>query len=385
MTEKKTIAIDIRKCLRPKTGIGNYIEALVNKLIRVGPEFEYLLLGDKPVSKKEIPDGCRYVQLGCFYREGGRLAQLYSPYWMNVIVPQFLNLKKITLFHGPNFVIPAKADCPCVATIHDLAFLKVPTAYTRIYRKYIKFQVQSAIKRASAIIAVSEATKNDLISLMKVAEEKIFVIYHGISEKFRPVNDSSFLEKVRKELQLPERFLLDVGVIERRKNIETLLRAAEPLIKEGLTDGVVFAGKDGLGANEIRQFSAKLRIASQVQFLGYVPDDLLVALYNLAQCLVFPSWYEGFGLPILEAMACGCPVVAADSSSIPEAAGDAALLFPPADADILKSKLRQVLTSENLRSELVKKGHKWVNRFSWQDAAERHLMVYRKVINESYH
>ncbi|MGB9741611.1 MAG: glycosyltransferase family 4 protein [bacterium] len=384
MKEKKVVAIDIRKCLRDKTGIGKYIAGFVQYLSQAGSEFEFLLLGDRSVTEKEIPDGCQYLQIGRFYREDGKLAQLYSPFWLNIAVTRVLRLKKVALFHGPNFVIPIKASCPCVTTIHDLAFLKVPDAYTRIYRNYIRFQVQSAVKRAVAIIVVSEAAKRDLISLMNVPADKIYVIYHGIDDKFQPIKEQRFLESISKQFQLPLRFLLSVGVIERRKNITTLLQAAKPLIKQGLTDGVVLAGKDGLGADEVRQFAADLEICDQVYFLGYVSDEQLVGLYNLAQCLVFPSWYEGFGMPILEAMACGCPVVASDSSSIPEAAGAAALLFPPGDANALESKLRQLLTSELLRNELVSEGHKWARHFTWQKSAAEHLEVYRNVLAKFY-
>lgn len=380
MVKKQTIAIDIRKILRPKTGIGKYIEQLVRHLAEIEAEFEYLLLGDRPINSEEIPDGCRYVHLGRFYRETGKVAQIYSPFWLNLFVPKFLTLENVALFHGPNFVIPIKTDCPCITTIHDLAFLKVPGAYTKIYRNYIKFQVKNSVSRAAAIIANSQTTKRDLISLMQVPKEKIYVIYHGIESKFYSQKDRDFLEGVREKFRLPQRFLLNVGVIERRKNIETLLEAAAPLIRDRLTEGVVLAGKDGLGAEEIRKFAAKIGVVEHLRFLGYVPDDQLVGLYNLAQCFVFPSWYEGFGMPILEAMACGCPVVASESSSISEVAGEAALFFPPGSAQVLEVKLRQVLTSKRLRDEMVKKGYSWVGRFTWQQCAQEHLRVYRKVL-----
>lgn len=382
MDTRKTIALDVRKLLRPKTGIGNYISELIDHLIALNSGFKYLLLGDRPVRPGEIPSNCEYVALGRFYREDGKLAQLYSPLWLNVLVSRYLNQRKVALFHGPNFVVPVNADCPCVNTVHDLAFLKVPQAYTQIYRRYMIFQVQNAVRHSALVIANSEATKNDLISLMQVPKDKIVVIHHGVNSKFQPRRDFEFLKGIRTRFNLPLRFLLSVGVIEHRKNLETLFRAAKTLIAEGLTDGVVLAGKKGLGAEKIRQYAINLDIGDRVHWLGYVADDLLVGLYNLAQCLVYPSWYEGFGMPILEAMACGCPVVASDVSSIPEAAGNAALLFPPSDSNLLEIKLRQLLTSEQLRSEMIIRGRTWVSQFTWEKTAEKHLAVYQKVLED---
>ncbi len=380
MEPRKTVALDVRKLLRPKTGIGNYISELIYHLIALESEFTYLLLGDRPARPGEIPPNCEYVALGRFYREDGKVAQLYSPLWLNLLASRYLNQRKVALFHGPNFVVPLNADCPCVTTVHDLAFLKAPQAYTRIYRRYMIYQVQNAVRRSVMVIAVSEATKNDLVSLMQVPEDKIAVIHHGVDSKFQPCRDSEFLKGIRAQFTLPRRFLLSVGVIEHRKNLEALFRAAKTLIAEGLTDGVVLAGKEGLGAEKIRQYAMNLGIGDRVHYLGYVADDLLVGLYNLAQCLVYPSWYEGFGMPILEAMACGCPVVASDASSIPEAAGNAALLFPPSDSNLLEIKLRQLLTSEQLRSEIIIRGRRWVNQFTWEKTAKKHLALYQKVL-----
>ncbi len=380
MSTRPIVAIDARKMVREQTGIGRYISELVKHFPFLETEFEFHLLVDKSPAPGEVR-GCRMIHLGRFCRDDGICAKLYSPFWMNVIVSRYLYKTKVDLFHGANFVLPNQAPCPCVSTVHDLAFIRKPEAYSWTYRRYIYAQVRTAIRRADAIIVVSEATKRDLVDLMDVDPERITVIYHGVSEKFAPISDQEYLSAIRTKFGLPGKFLLTVGVVQRRKNIDTLLRAVKPLIDEGLTEAVVLAGREGLGADEVRQTARELGILDRVYFLGYVGDEQLAGLYNLAQCLVFPSWYEGFGLPLLEAMACGCPVVASKVSSIPEVVGDAAVLFPPSDADALTTRLREVLTLERLREEMIRKGHLWAAKFTWREAAARHLDLYRRLLS----
>ncbi len=385
MSAKPVIAIDARKMVRAQTGIGRYVSELVRHFPALAPEFEFQLLVDKPLIPSESVT-CRMVSLGGFYQfyqEDNILAKLYSPFWMNVAVSRYLYKTKVGLFHGANFALPRRAHCPCVATVHDLAFIRRPDTYSWVYRRYIYAQVRAAIQLANAITVVSEATKRDLIDLMDADPGKITVIYHGINERFAPITDQWYLAAMRTKLGLPGKFLLSVGVVQRRKNIDTLLRAAKPLIEQGLTEAVVLAGREGLGANEVRQTAVELGILGRVYFLGYVGDEELVGLYNLAQCLVFPSWYEGFGLPILEAMACGCPVVASDSSSIPEVVGDAGVLFPPGDVAALTTRLREVLTVEQLRKEMIRKGRLWASKFTWRETAAKHLEIYRRILSST--
>ncbi len=381
MTDKPIVAIDARKLVRRKTGVGRYIAGFVRYLPAAAPDFEFHLLVDRPFPPGELPVGCREVVLGDFYRESGKIAKLYSPWWLNVLVPKYLHQMEKVLFHGPNFVIPANTFCPCVTTIHDLAFIKVPHAYDPIYRFYMRSQVKVAVRRAAAVIVGSKTGAADLVEIMKVPKDKVYVVYYGVDKVFKCSDRQQFYD-IKRTMNLPERFLLCVGVVERRKNIDILLKAAKPLISEGVVDGVVIAGKDGLGADAVRRLTFELGIEKRVIFLGYIPERLLVGLYNLAQCLVFPSWYEGFGLPVLEAMACGCPVLASNSSSIPEAGGDAALYFSPGDVNGLEQSLRAVLTSRSLREEMIKKGFVWASRFTWEKAAVEHADIYRNVLEK---
>ncbi|HTW91950.1 MAG TPA: glycosyltransferase family 1 protein, partial [bacterium] len=205
-------------------------------------------------------------------------------------------------------------------------------------------------------------------------------IHHGIDDCYVPCHDREYLTQIREQLGLPMLYILHVGVVEARKNIETLLRAGAPLVRDGIVDGIVLAGRDGRGADSVRRVALELGIIDSTHFLGYVPQEMMRGLYNLAQVLVFPSLFEGFGLPIVEAMACGTPVVASNSSSLPEVAGGAALLFPANDVAALERALRRILQNAELRAEFRRRGLARSADFSWSKSAVQHLEVYRHVL-----
>ena len=187
---------------------------------------------------------------------------------------------------------------------------------------------------------------------------------------------------IRSQFDLPERFALHVGVVETRKNIEVLLKAGAGLLAENLLDVIVLAGMDGRGSDAVRRTVAELRIEGRVRFLGYVPQVAMHGLYSLARVFVMPSWYEGFGMPVLEAMACGTPVIASCVSSLPEVVGDGALLVSPDDTAGLEQALRSLLTDSRLWSEMKEKGLNRVREFNWNKSAVKHLDVYRQVLEE---
>jgi len=230
------------------------------------------------------------------------------------------------------------------------------------------------------VISGSDAARSDLTQALGIAREEVAVIHHGVGDEFRVGHDQDYLDRVRVRFSLPRRFVLHVGIVEVKKGIDTLLDASAGIIRDGLVDAVVVAGRDGLGAREIRDRARELGLDDRAMFLGFVPQELLPALYSLASVVVFSSRYEGFGLPVLEGMASGVPVIAADASSIPEVAGDAAVLFPPGDERRLAEALRSVLGDAGLRSDLVRRGLARVKQFSWAESAAKHVGVYRKVL-----
>ncbi len=362
------------------SGIGHYVFQIARWMVQLAPDFEVYLLVDRRAPEGKVPAGCRAVVLGSYLGDGTGWAKLYSPFWLNFYVPFYVARANIDLFHGANFVLPLRLPCKTVVTIHDISFIQIPHAYGRIYRRYMVLQTQRSLRSADAVIAVSEKTRDDLIKVFRTDPKRVTAIPNGIGEEFRNDYDENYLSKVRVQLALPERYILHVGVVEVKKNIGVLLQAAAPLIKRGLVDGVVLAGRDGLGADQIRGLANKLGLGSKAQFLGFVPQELLPGVYNLAKAVVFPSLYEGFGLPVLEAMACGTPVVTSNISSLPEVAGDAALLIAPNDPEELKLALERVLTDETLSASLREKGLNRVQEFTWEKTAAKHIEVYRRVL-----
>lgn len=362
------------------SGIGHYVFQIARWMVQLAPDFEVNLLVDRKAPEDKVPAGCRAVVFGSYLGDGTVWAKLYSPFWLNFYVPSYVAQANIDLFHGANFVLPLRLPCKTVATVHDISFIHIPHAYGRIYRRYMVMQTKRSLRAADAVIAVSEKTRDDLIKVFRAEPKRVTVIPNGIGEEFRNDYDQDYLSKVRAQLMLPERYILHVGVVEVKKNIGVLLQAAAPLIKRGLVDGVVLAGRDGLGADKIRGLANKLGLGNRAHFLGFVPQELLPGVYNLANAVVFPSLYEGFGLPVLEAMACGTPVITSNISSLPEVAGDAALLVSPNNSEELKQALERVLTDERLRASLREKGLTRVQEFTWEKTAAKHIEVYRRVL-----
>ncbi len=346
----------------------------------LAPEFEFLLLTNRPLGEDKVPSGCRQVFLGRAVAEGSAQAKAYSPLWMNFIVPGYLAREKVALFHGTNFALPALGCGRYVVTIHDLAFVRVPAAFSLLHRTYLRSLVWLGVRRADHVIVGSVAARNDLVELGGGDSCPLSVIHHGIDECYAPSDDIPYLTCVREQLGLPSRYILHVGVMEARKSIETLLKAGVPLIRDGIVDGIVLAGRDGPGSDLVRRTAAESTVSSKIHFLRYVPQQLMRGLYNLARVVVYPSRFEGFGLPVLEAMACGTPVVASDASSLPEVAGGAALLFPAADVTALESALRRLLGDARLRADLRLRGFARVADFSWARSAAQHIEVYRRVL-----
>jgi glycosyltransferase involved in cell wall biosynthesis len=330
-----------------------------------------------------VPPGFRQAILGLGFVDGSRPAKLYAPFWMNLQLPRALRRERVDLYHGTNFFMPMRETCPTVVTVHDVAFVCVPETFGPVYRRYMRWQVGHSVREADHLIAMTEHAKNDISSLFGIDPARITVTYVGIEERCTASPDVAYLADTGNALHLPDRYLLHVGVVDARKNIETLLRASVEPLRRGLIDGVVLAGKDSRGADSVRTTAHNLGIEDRVRFLGYVDQHWMVGVYHLARLLVFPSWFEGFGVPVIEAMACGTPVVASNASAVPEVAGDAAILFPPADAAALERALIDVLSQPELHAELRRRGLARAAKFTWNEAAAKHVEVYRQVLEQS--
>jgi glycosyltransferase involved in cell wall biosynthesis len=277
----------------------------------------------------------------------------------------------LDLFYSPDFVLPPVLRARTLLTVHDLSFVRYPqTADPRLYR-YLNVVVPRSVERADHILADSQNTAHDLAELWGVPAGKVSVLYSGVESRFRPVTDGAELARVRGRYDLPQSFIFTVGTLQPRKNYERLIRAFRQLwtAPEGHSHRLVVAGGNGWLYESIFDSVQELGLDQGVLFPGFVDDADLPALYTLADLFVFPSLYEGFGLPVLEAMACGTPVVCSDASSLPEVAGDAALLVDPLDVEGWTQAMGQALNDEELRRRLVARGLAQARRFTWERAA----------------
>ncbi len=364
------IGVDARLVYYHQAGIGQYILRLMQALAQINRDDEFILF-------KSRKDKTQIVQQSNF-----KIQKLYTPSHHRVeawAISVELAPYRLDVLHSPDFIPPALLRCPSVITVHDLAFLKYPQLLTRASARYYG-QVEIAASRADHIIAVSQSTKRDTVQLLGVPEEKITVIYEAAHPLFTPIANTDALARTRAKYNLPQDYALFVSTIEPRKNLPTLLRAFADLrkrYKEPVT--LAIAGNRGWLVEEVDAVVEELNLGDAVRFLGGIPNEELVYLYNAAKVFVMPSIYEGFGLPPLEAMACGTPVIASNVSSLPEVVGDAALLFDPESAEELCVAMQRVLTDEPLRREMRAKGLKRAQVFSWERAARETMEVYRKV------
>jgi glycosyltransferase involved in cell wall biosynthesis len=265
-----------------------------------------------------------------------------------------------------------------VVTIHDLGYLHEPEGHTRQQRRMLDLTTRWSARQAERIIAISEATRGDLIEQYGTPSERIAVIPHGVSPHFRPASDGE-MHTVREKHGLPERFLLAVGTVQPRKNLVTLAAAVERLWAEGFDLPVVVVGKLGWRAQDVIAGLHGALARGAVRILGYVPRDDLPALYSAAAVIPFVSRYEGFGLPALEAMACGTPVVVSDRGALPEVTAGHATVLDADDAEAIAWAIRELLTDDGLRARRSEAGLRHAACFSWRRTAEATLALLREV------
>ncbi len=301
--------------------------------------------------------------------------------WEQLAQPRILRQIEADLIHGPVFVAPLLAPCPAVITIHDLSFMRFPHLFRPANRLYLTVMTRLSARRARRLIAVSAYTAAETNRLLGVEAERIDVVYHGVESRFHP-RASSEIAAFRQRKGLPERFVLFVGTLEPRKNLVRLVEAFAR-VRDERTCLVLAGGKGWLYAELLARIEA-LGLSNKILFPGYIANDELPWWYNAAIALAYPSLYEGFGLPVLEAQACGTPVLTSNASSLPEAAGDAALMVDPYDVDALASALSRLLTEIPLRHELRERGLVHAQQFSWPRTAQETARVYRHALAEGH-
>ena len=284
------------------------------------------------------------------------------------------------VYHATEHLLPY-LDFPTVLTVHDLIFQRYPEHHTWANRSFLKLAMPLFVRRAAAVIAVSRHTQRDLVEQYRLPEQKVHVVYEGIGAAFRPASAS---EQQRARMQYsPDRpYLLMVGTLEPRKNHAAAMRALAALGQAGYPHRLLIAGGAGWMFDAVRQLADQLRLGDRVAFLGYVPQEDLPALYSAADCFLAPSLYEGFGFPVLEAMACGVPVVCSDASSLPEIAGNAALIVPPDDIPGLVNAIRILLDQPQAAARLRELGIARAAMFRWETCAAETVAVYRRAAGQ---
>ncbi len=286
---------------------------------------------------------------------------------------------KMDLFWLPHINFSSISDgCKKVLTIHDLSFLIYPEFFS--FRKNLwhrSLGLRRLVKESDVVVAISDSTKNDIMKIFDVSEDKIRVIPPGVDSRFVK-KELCELEGVKEKYKLPEKFIFNIGNLEPRKNIAGLIRAFDSVADKVDDYYLVLAGGVGWRNREILSTIDKSKNREKIKVLGYIDDVDRPALYNLAKLFTYPSFYEGFGLPILEAMACGCPVVTGNASSLSEAAGDAALLVDINNEKAIEEALMTLINDGDLRCRLSEKGLEQAKRFKWVEAAEKYLEVFKK-------
>lgn len=367
------IGIDARLVYYSKAGIGQYIIHLTRGLEAIAPE------GDQFYLLQSRKDDTKIVQNHNFAR-----ASLWTPSHHRLEQSALrIELRRLglDLLHSPDFIPPFNRNFKSVITVHDLAFLLYPQFMTKESARYYG-QIDQAVRSTDHIIAVSQATKEDLVKLLGVPQRKITVIYEGVNPIYQPIDKTEAHAFVKKTFGLEPGFLFFISTIEPRKNIPALLKAFRWLKDHRRRpEKLVLAGSKGWLFEEVDETIHKLRLENDVVLLGRVHDTEVKYLYNAAGMLVYPSFYEGFGLPPLEAMRCGTPVIVSKIKVMPEVVGDAALMVDPLDEEALGVAMDRLLEDESLRANLIEKGLKRAANFSWEQAARETLAVYRKTIN----
>jgi len=364
------IAIDARKL--HDFGIGTYIRNLVHELAALDPASEYVLL-TRPA---DVADA---AAAGANVRAVAEPARPYSV-GEQLRVPLAARRLHADLFHAPHYVLPPFVPGPTVVTIHDCIHLRFPQYLpSRAAWVYAHTMIRLAARKATRILTVSDASRRDILHYTGVRPEKVVVVYNGLDARFATPPDDAALDRVRQRFDLSHPFVLYVGNIKPHKNLERLIEAFA-LARAGGPDDLrlVVIGDEISKYPGLRQMVHRHRLDKHVRFFGFQPAPTLVAFYRLARAFVFPSLYEGFGLPPLEAMANLTPVVTSNLSSLPEVVGDAAVLVDPYDSASIADGIRRVVVDEALRARLIARGRVRVQEFSWRRAAARTLEVYRE-------
>ena len=375
--DKIQIAVEIQPALEDHTGVGWYVYELLKNIDKsemeiTGNYFNFMNRHD--YNKPLLNLGLRYDKLK------------YIPYKIYKILTEKYNVpynlffrKKIDIFHFTRYILPNNIKGKVILNIYDLVFEKHIETMESKNRENFKRSFYKSVERADQIITISESSKNELIEILKVPENKIHIVHPGIDfQKFNN-RDIVITKKVISKYSLPKDYILYLGTLEPRKNVENIIRAYANLKKSGeIKENLVLAGKKGWLFYEIFDLIKSLDLEDEVILTGYIDECEKPVIYQNAKLFIFPSLYEGFGMPILEAMAAGIPVITSNVSAMPEVAGDAAILVNPLDCKEISGAILKILKSNELSNVLVNKGFEQCKKFTWSNSANKLVEIYKK-------
>jgi len=375
----KTIGIDYTPAYEQGGGIGRYVRELVTALLALDEDavhYKLFVAGAKQHDPRLLPNA--KVTWKTTRLSPKWLARLWQRAQIPIPIETFIG--RTDIFHATDFVLPPN-HTRTILTVHDLSFVRVPEAASPRLRAFLDKVVPRSVQRADHILADSIATKQDLVNLYHTLPEKITVLYSGVETRFQRIANVAHLDRVRAKYHLSSTpFIFSVGTVQPRKNYSRLIQAVARLRNAGMDIDLVIAGGRGWLENPIYQAVADNKLPQHVHFIGFVDDDDLPALYSLAHLTALPSLYEGFGIPVLESMACGTPVLTSNISSLPEVAGDAALTITPTNLDELCENLTRLVTDDTLRKLLIERGYEQAKQFTWTAAAQQLQLIYRRFL-----
>ncbi|MDD5625962.1 MAG: glycosyltransferase family 1 protein [Patescibacteria group bacterium] len=380
------IGIDCRTILNPEKniggGVGHYTYQLVRHLLKIDKKNTYVLFFDRSVQKRRL---AKFKQSNVLIRffPFVQYTRLMPKSYTNYLISAYLNKEELDVFHSPTLSLPFSYKKPCVVTAHDLAIYKFPEFYSDKHNVLSKTEIPTAIKDAKKIITASHSTAKDIHETFGTSIDKIKMVIHGLDERFFDKQSEDSIQKIKSKYGIKKDYLLFLGTLDLRKNIIRIISAYERLREKMKSNSLpdiqlVLAGAKGFKFHDIEKKISASKYKKDIILPGYIAADDLNPLFGGAKVFVFPSFYEGFGLSILEAMANGIPVVTSNVSAMPETAGGHAVLVDLYDVSQINEALYRLLTNKELRDKLSEEGKRYAQKFNWDKTAEETLKIYKE-------
>jgi glycosyltransferase involved in cell wall biosynthesis len=368
------IGFDAKRAIQNNTGLGNYSRYVIEILSKYYPDNNYILFAPKQKENVRLKTILSRTNISFVFPRG--ISKTFSSIWRMFGIKKDIRKNNIAVYYGLSNELPAgikKTGIKSVVIIHDLIFLRYPEYYKPIDRMIYHFKFKLACRNADKIIAVSECTKRDIVSFFNIAEEKITVIYQGCHPNFRTKVAEEKKAEIANKYCLPSRFILSVGSIEARKNLLLAVRALKNIPED---IHLVAVGKSTPYQSEVEQYAGKWGIKSRLHILNNVSFEDLPALYQSAALFVYPSFFEGFGIPVIEALTSEIPVIAATGSCLEEAGGTGSIYVNPNDDAELSERIMEIVNNEELRNKMIESGKEYVKRFSEKAIAAEIMNIY---------